>query len=70
MGQEPVCHEDYHSESTKLPDGTVRKASDDTEDRIIGTALQGVGCSGPTQASCDTILDGQRDGGGIYGIDL
>lgn len=65
-----MCHEDNHSESTELPDGTIGKAGDDTQDRVVGTALQGVGGSSPTQTSCDTVLHGQGDRGGIYGIDL
>ena len=47
MRQEPVCHKDHHSESTELSNGTIGKASDNTQDCVIGTALQGVGRSGP-----------------------
>ena len=70
MRQEPVRHKDYHSESTELPDGAIGKACDNTQDRVIGTALQGVGRPGTAQASRNTVLDGQGDGGRIYGIDL
>ena len=70
MRQEPVCHKDNHSKSTELSDSTIGKASDDTQDSIIGATFQGVGCSSPTQASRDTVFHGQGDWGGVYGIDL
>ena len=60
MCKKPVCDKHYDREGTELPNSSNREDRNDPKNRIVGHDFEGIGCTGPTQAFCNTLLYRQR----------